>query len=565
MEIDAHLIGFPFANGLAPASVSPVPTPRLKLCLLISGHCLLLTAGCSRRETPVESGNRLQILHQGVGADPNDLDPQIVSTNQAAAISMALGEGLTSYHPKDLHPVPGVAESWEVSPDGLAYTFHLRANAKWSNGDPVTADDFVFSAHRILSPAFAGEFACMFFPVRGAEDYGTGRMKDFAQVGVRALDQRTLRYELRQPAPYFLTLVAHWSWYPVHPPTILKFGRLDEPGTAWTRPGKFVSNGPFALAAWRPGDGAVVKRNPHYWDAARVRLQEIDFHFIDSPETEERAFRNGQLHVTVLLPRSKIETYRAQTDSPLRTVPVYETDMIQLNLQRPPLDNPLVRQALSLAIDRTALGAQVLHDGARPATSLLPDDAQGYTYRGEPRLRFDPAEARRLLAAAGYADGRNFPKLEISCPNDGVGIMVGEALQQMWRQHLGLEIALLGQERRVFVDNLHGHRYTLAFSGWIGDYLDPMSFLDVFLATSGHNDPGYINPDYDRLIAAAAGTADPVQRYAVFSQAESQLMRDLPILPLYHRPNLHLVHPAVHGFESNLMDMHPYQGMWLEK
>jgi oligopeptide transport system substrate-binding protein len=338
---------------------------------------------------------------------------------------------------------------------------------------------------------------------------------------------------------------------------------MDEPGTAWTRPGNFVGNGPFALAAWRPGDGAVVKKNPYYWDAAGVRLLEIDFHFIDSPETEERAFRNGQLHVTVNLPRSKIETYRAPADSPLRTIPLYETDMIYLNLQKPPLDNPLVRQALSLAIDRAALGAQVMRDGSEPATSLLPDHAQGYSYQGKPRLRFDPAEARRLLASAGYADGRNFPKLEITCANDGIYVTVGEALQQMWRQHLGLEVALLRQERRVFVDNLHGHRYTVALAGWIGDYLDPMSFLDVFLATSGHNDPGYRNPGYDRLIAAAAGTADPAQRYALFSQAESQLMRDLPILPLYHRPNLHLVHPSVHGFEPNLMDMHPYQGMWL--
>jgi oligopeptide transport system substrate-binding protein len=559
--------------------------PRPKLCLLTSacragawqrwslrqsavalcaGGCILLAAGCGRRETPVELGNRLQILHQGVGADPNDLDPQIVSTNQAAAISMALGEGLTNYDPKDLHPVPGVAENWEVSPDGLVYTFHLRANARWSNGEPVTAEDFIFSAHRILSPAFAGEFAYMFFPVRGAEDFNTGRAMDFNQVGVRALDQRTLRYELRQPAPYFLTLVAHWSWYPVHPATILKFGRLDEPGTAWTRPGNFTGNGPFALAKWQPGQGAVVKKNPHYWDAARVRLQEIDFHFIDSRETEERAFRDGQLHLTAELPRTKIETYRAQTGGPLRMNPVFETDMVQLNLQKPPLDNPLVRQALSLAIDRTALGGQVLRDGSQPANSLLPDDASGYTYRGEPRLHFEPTEARRLLAAAGYPDGRNFPKLEIAYPNDGVGVIVCEALQQMWRKHLGLEVALLGQERRVFVDNLHGHRLTLAFSGWIGDYLDPMSFLDVFLATSGHNDPGYINPAYDRLLSAAAGTADPAQRYAIFAQAESQLMRDLPILPLYHRPNLHLVNPAVHGFESNLMDMHPYQEMWLE-
>jgi len=223
-----------------------------------------MAAPMMRPVSAVATGIRTQVLHQGVGADPNDLDPQVVSTNQAAAISMALCEGLTNYDPRDLHPVPGVSASWEVSSDGLTYTFHLRPDARWSNGDSVTADDFVFSAHRILSPKFAGEFAYMFFPVRGAEDFALGRTSDFSTVGIRALDPHTLRYELRQPAPFFLTLVAHWSWYPVHPATILKFGRMDQFGTAWTRPGNFVGNGPFALEQWRPGDRAVAKKNPFY-------------------------------------------------------------------------------------------------------------------------------------------------------------------------------------------------------------------------------------------------------------------------------------------------------------
>ena len=533
--------------------------------LLAALACVALgEAGCARRETAIEAGTRAQILHQGVGADPNDLDPQVVSTNQAAAISMALNEGLTNYDPRDLHPVPGVAERWDVSADGLAYTFHLRANAQWSNGDPIVAEDFVFSAHRILSPAFAGEFAYMFFPVRGAEDFCLGRTKEFSTVAIRALDPHTLRYELRQPAPFFLTLVAHWSWYPVHPPTILKFGRIDEPSTAWTRPGNFVGNGPFALAAWRPGDGAVARKNPHYWDAAHVRLAEIDFHFIASADTEERAFRSGQLHLTNSVPAAKIAGYRAQSAGPLRIIDLYATDLVYLNLARPPLDNPIVRSALSLAIDRGALARQVLRDGSTPAASLLPPDAHGYTYAGEPRLRFDPAEARRLLAAAGFPGGKNFPKLDLAIPSLDRSRLVGEALQQMWRKELGLDLTLVSTEPRVQIANQHRHSFSLSLAGWIGDYLDPLSFLDVYLATSGHNDPGYRHPDYDRLVAAAAATSDPVPRFALFQQAEAQLMRDLPALPLYHRPNVHLVHPAVRGYESNLMDMHPYTAIWLE-
>lgn len=522
-------------------------------------------AGCARRETAVEAGTRAQILHQSVGADPNDLDPQVVNSNQAAAISMALNEGLTNYDPRDLHPLPGVAERWDISADGLTYTFHLRATAQWSNGDPLVAEDFVFSAHRILSPAFAGEFAYMFFPVRGAEDFALGRTKDFSTVAIRALDAHTVRYELRAPAPFFLTLVAHWSWYPVHPATILKFGRMDEPSTAWTRPGNFVGNGPFALDAWRPGDGAIAKKNPHYWDAARVRLAEIYFHFIASADTEERAFRSGQLHITNSVPAAKIAGYRAQSASPLRIIDLYGTDLVYLNLTRPPLDQLLVRTALSLAIDRAALATQVLRDGATPAASLLPPDAHGYTYAGEPRLHFDPAEARRVLATAGYPGGKNFPKLEFATSSLDRNRLIGEALQQMWRKELGLDIALVVSEPRVHVDNQHRHNFGLSLAGWLGDYLDPLSFLDTYLSTSvGHNDANYHSVDYERLVAAATATAEPAARFALFQQAESQLLRDLPSLPLIYRANVHLVHPSVRGYESNLMDMHPYTAIWLE-
>jgi oligopeptide transport system substrate-binding protein len=533
--------------------------PRAPLAALIAA---LLLSACARHGTEVQAGSRAQILHQGIGADPNDLDPQLVSTNQAAAISMALCEGLTNYDPGDLHPVPGVAERWDVSSTGLVYTFHLRPGAEWSNGDPIVADDFVFSAHRILSPMFAGEFSYMFFPVRGAEDFCFGRTKDFSTVGIRAIDAHTLRYELRDPAPYFLTLVAHWSWYPVHPPTILKFGRIDQPFTAWTRPGNFVGNGPFALAEWRIGDRAVVTKNLHYWDAAHVRLTEIHFHFIADADAEERAFRSGQLHITGTVPASKISGYLGQPASPLRVIKIFSTDFVPLNITHPPLDNVMVRQALSLAIDRTALAAQVLRDGSTAAESLLPPNIHGYTYTGEPRLRFDPGEARRLLSAAGYPGGRLFPKLELQISGlhrSGVG----EALQQMWRKELGLEISLNNTEPRVQIENVHAHRFDLALSSWLGDYLDPMSFLDVYLATSGHNDSGYRSPAFDRLISAAAATAEPGLRFARFDEAESLLMRDLPALPLVHRPSVHLVDPSVHGYESNLMDMHPYTSIWL--
>jgi len=295
-----------------------------------------------------------------------------------------------------------------------------------------------------------------------------------------------------------------------------------------------------------------------------VRLAEIHFHFIASADTEERAFRSGQLHITNSVSPAKLAGYRSQHASPLRTVGLFGTDLVMVNVTRPPLDQPMVRTALSLAIDRTALAAHVLQDGCAPAESLLPPDAHGYAYAGEPRLRYDSNEARRLLAAAGFPGGRGFPRIEFSITSQDRSRLVGEALQQMWRKELGIDVTLAPTEPRVHMDETHRHQFDLSFNGWLGDYLDPLSFLEVYLAVSGHNDAGYRNPDFDRLVASAAATAEPARRFAAYQQAESLLMRDLPALPLYHRLNLHLVHPSVHGYESNLMDMHPYTAMWLE-
>jgi len=265
------------------------------------------------------------------------------------------------------------------------------------------------------------------------------------------------------------------------------------------------------------------------------------------------------------VPAATIAGYRAQAASPLRIVDLYGTDLIFVNLDRPPLDNPLVRSALSLAIDRAALATQVLRDGSRPAASLIPPDARGYAYAGEPQLHFDADEARRQLAAAGYPGGKNFPRIELAIYTLERTRLLGEALQQMWHKELGLDVALLVTEPRVHLDNQHHHNFALSLAGWLGDYLDPLSFLDVYLSTSvGHNDSNYLNADYDRLVAAASATAEPAPRFALFQQAESRFLRDLPALPLVHRPNVHLVHSSVHGYESNLMDMHPYTAIWLE-
>ena len=523
----------------------------------------LCAPGCARRETDVAAGIRAQVLHQGIGAEPEDLDPQLTQFNPHFNIGMALGEGLVGYDPHDLHPIPGVAERWEISSDGLAYTLHLRGNARWSNGDPVTADDFVFSARRMLSPALGSPYRYYFDDVRGAKAF-TAHGGDFSTVGVRALDPRTLRIELVHPTSYLLFLLGHWSWYPVHRATLEPYGRFDQPYTGWTRPGRYVGNGPFTLVAWRPGQEIVVRKNPGYWDAARVRLSEIHFHFIENADTEERAFRSGQLHITEAVPSGKLAVYAAERPSRLIVAPFFSTYSYAFNLRRPPFADVRVRRAFSLALDRGRIAASQPDSGIRPAVSFVPPAVGGYAYDGDAPLRFDPAEARRLLAAAGFPAGRGFPAVELSTNTNLRHQEIAEIVQRMWQQNLGVHVTIANQEGKVFYDDRLGGRFDLARSGWVGDYLDPFAFLTVYLSDSGQNEAHYASADYDRAALAAAQTLAEPTRLARYRDAESILLRDLPIAPVFYDTTRHLVHPAVRGRFPNLLDFHPYQGMWLE-
>jgi len=273
---------------------------------------LLILAGCGRRETRVQIGNREQILHLGNLSEPKDLDPHVVTGISAYNVIAALLEGLVTEDPNDpsLKPVPGVAESWSVSDDQLVYTFRLRPNAQWSNGAPVTTTDFLFSYQRMLSPNLGSPYAYMLHLLKNGRAYNHGELPDFGKVGVKAIDTLTLELTLESPTPSFLSQMNHWAWFPVHPPTILAHGKMDELGTQWTRPGNFIGNGPFTLASWRQNQAITVKKNPLYWDADTVKLNEIHFYPIGDHIIEERSFRAGQLHITGTVPIDRTAYYK---------------------------------------------------------------------------------------------------------------------------------------------------------------------------------------------------------------------------------------------------------------
>ena len=346
--------------------------------LLLAGLALS-TTGCGQRGSSVEAGNRDQIIHLGNLSEPTDLDPHTITSHQDFGIVMALFEGLAQYDPKTSEPIPAAAERWETSADGLTWTFHLRRDARWSNGAPVTAGDFLASFRRVLTPALGADYASMLYLVQGAEAYHKGQHTDFAQVGVAALDDRTLRLRLEHPAPHFLSLLSHPVWYPVHLPALEKAGSAYQRGNRWTRPETIVGNGPFVLREWRQGKVIIVEKSPTYWDAATVRLAAIHFYPSDSVEAGERAFRSGQLHLTEALPVSKVDSYRRDPGGALRISPFLDTYFYRLNVTRPLLNDRNVRRALSLAIDRTAIVEQITRGGQLPAFSFTPPGTAGYT------------------------------------------------------------------------------------------------------------------------------------------------------------------------------------------
>ena len=521
-----------------------------------------LLAGCSRPETRVEIGNRERILHLGNGAEPQGLDPQTSKGVGEHHIIMALLEGLVTEDPKDLHPVPGVAERWDISPDGLVYTFHLRHNARWSSGDPVTARDFLRSYQRILTRSLAAEYASAHYVVKNAEAYHSGTLTNFHEVGYKALDDHTFEITLHHATPYLLAAMNHTSWFPVHLPTVEKHGPAYARGNRWTRVENFVGNGPFVLARWHLNYVIQLQRSPTYWDATNVWLNQIHFHPIESADTEERAFRAGQLHVTEYMLPQKIAVYRRERPDCLQINPYLSTYFYRINTTKPPLNDRRVRRALAMAIDRQSIVDNVSRGGQRPAFHLTPPDTAGYTARA--RLTENLEAARKLLADAGYPEGRGLPPIEILYNTQETHRSLAEAIQQMWKKNLGVEARLLNQEWKVYLSAQRTLNYQVARAGWTGDYPDPNTFLETFTTGSGNNETGWSNPEYDRLVAEAGRTGDPSARYELFQQAEALLMEDMPILPIYFYTRVRLQRPEVKGWYPTLLDQHPYKYVYLE-
>ena len=519
------------------------------LTLIISA----LLSACGTGESNVTQGNREGILHYGNGAEPQGLDPHVVTGVPENHLIRALFEGLAVKNPITLEPEPGVAERWTFNDDRSVITFYLNPNAKWSNGEQVTADDFVWSWNRALHPETGNLYAYMLYPVKNAEAYAKGEVSEFSEVGVKALDETTLRVTLNAPTPYFIQLMDHYSTFAVHPETLLKFGKMTDRFTPWTRVGNIVSNGAFVLEDWALNRHIKMIKNQEHWDKDNVSLNGVVFYPTENEVSEERMFRVEQLHRTEGVPLDKVPVYRAIPESPYMQDPYLGTYYYLVNIDRPPVDDVRVRQALSMSLDREQLARTVMQEVVIPAYSITPPGTLGYQ---PPKLfDFDPEKARQLLAEAGYPNGEGWPGLDIIYNTNEAHRKIAVAVQQMWKKYLNVDITISNQEWKVYLNAVSQRDFQVARRGWIGDYVDPNNFLDLFITDGGNNNTGFANDYYDEMILQLAPRAPTEEeRFAIFHEAETLLMQQMPIIPIYTYATRHLVHPSVEGMYPNLMD-----------
>ncbi len=540
--------------------------------------------------------------------DINTLDLQKMSWMQDFRVARCLYEGLVKndVFSWEYTPRPGVAETWEVSPDGLTYTFHLRANAKWSNGAPVVAGDFVYSWRRAILPDTASDYFKLFQLVSGAQEFYEWRSKaledfkkgDDAQklwretekrfgemVGIRAIDERTLEIRLVRPVPYFLDICAFSVAYPVYPPLVKRYEEVDA-GTArlksemgWTKPPLLVTNGPFKLVQWRFKRDLRLEKNEHYWDAGSINIDSINIPSVEDPNAAVLSFTSGSVDwISDVTPpyrgdmlaekqafyaehASEVEAMRAQgldqleidrrlPDDPrahIHAIPAFGTYFYNFNCE-PKLqdgrDNPFhdarVRRAFAMSLDKQRIADQVRRLGEPVAGCLTPPGSIG-GYDSPVGVAYDPPAARKLMAEAGYPDPSKFITVEILFNKDAGHDLIAQAIAKDWQENLGVPVALVQREIKVFRNDLKHQNFMVSRAGWYGDYGDPTTFLELSRSTDGNNDRHYKNPEYDALLDTANAEIDPLKRLKILERAEKMIVeRDLPMIPIFHYSQIYM-------------------------
>ena len=607
----------------------------------------------------VEVASSDGILIMGNTAEPKGLDPHIVSGVLESNVIRSLFEGLVEAHPsKDGVALPGVATKWypvnPKQPD--EWVFELRKDARWSDGTPLTAEDFLFSFRRLLTPALASDYSFMLYYVKDAEPYhksqrsyllsrndanftkewwaslkevdfgpdekakegsfnfigldklkisqlekllnkptlfkwpesvsseirhslimknlnyekndrgklAENQLKDLWELidfGATAPDKHTLKVKLNSPIPFLPEITKHYTWYPVPRHAVLEHGKIGDRFTDWTKPDNLVCNGAFVLKSWRFNDHIEVARNPLYWDKENVGLNGIRYLPIGNLYTEARMYYDQQMHVTYTIASELIEYSRHNYPEHVRSELYLGTYFIRTNVSNKPFTDPRVRLAFSLSLNQKSLIENVLKGGQQPAAGLVPPFGD---YPASDAVSFNPELARELLAEAGYPGGKGLPDIEFLTTDKESSKMTAEALQAMWKEHLGASIKIKQMEWTSYITAMFDKDYDLAAGGWIGDYMDPLTFLDMWMKDAGNNRTGWHNEEFEKILGEAAQTGDPDKRYDLLAKAEALFLKERPILPVYWYTRNYLLHPDVKGWNPLLLDNHPYKFLRLE-
>lgn len=526
----------------------------MRLARLLAVAMVLFTVRCEASDSAIRIS---------LATDVESLDPLLSRTTEDGDVIEQIFETLTIYDPKKATPIPGTAERWEISKDLKTYTFHIRQNAKWSDGKRVMAKDFLYAWKRMLEPESPSSWAYQVFAIRNARDYYEGKLGDFSKVGIQTVGDDILRIELAEPMPYLLGWLSHSSMAPVRQDIIEKFGR------DWTRPSNIVSNGAFVPVFREPKDKIILKKNPFYWDSGNVRLDGVTFYPIENENTALAMYDDGQLDIIAgSLPVTKLEILKKRKDIVIANyLGVY---FYRFNTAKEPFKDPLVRRAFNLALDKRTIVEKVTKGGQVPATNFVPDGIASYRPRmGE---TYDPSKAKKLLAKAGYCAGQNtpgcneFPRVEILFNTTANHKAIAEAVQAMLKASLGLDnIEIVNVDMKTLSAKAKSGEFQMARGSWIGDYLDPLTFLGVWVSGSGNNMTGWKNADFDLLIRGTDSTVDLKKRAELFNEAEEILNRDQPFLPIYFFTRLYLKKDHVRGHHPNILDKHPLKFVSLSK
>ena len=488
------------------------------------------------------------------GSEPESLDPHLISGNIEHRIYETIFEGLLIYDPKTAEAIPGVAESWTVSSDNLTYTFKLRKTT-WSDGVAITAQTVVDSWLRMLDPEFAAPYAwlpAMF--IAGAAEYNGGEAGPEA-VKIKAVDDYTFEMTLLGPLPYAIGALPHYSF------AIVPMHAIEKYGDAWTNPENFVGNGPFILDTWKPQEELTAVPNDKYWDKDAVSLSKVTYLPVDDNNTGYNMFLNGEIDWQPTVPLDMIDSAKLRDD--YHNVPYLATYYYVFNVEAEPFTDVRVRKALAMAINRKVLVEKVTKGGQTPAYSMVPGMAG---YPGVEGNREDIAAAKALLAEAGYPDGAGFPSVEILYNTSESHKKIGEYIQQQWLENLGIDVELVNQEWKTYLTTRRQHEFQVARAGWIGDYRDPNTFLDMFITGTSMNGGQFSSDLYDANIAKAATMAPGAARFNTLKEAEEVFItQEQAVIPLYFYTSINMVDTSKWGgWHDNIMDYHPMKDVYLK-